>query len=823
MRGLALFAALALCLPGLASGGALAEELGELDLFDPAIYIEDGEPTPVPTEDLFVEEEPPAEEPTPEPSVEPTLESADEETPEPSVEPTLEPIDEATPEPSVEPTLESADEETPEPSVEPTPEPADEETPEPSVEPTLEPLAADEDAEIAAPEADLRLGLGETFALDGAAILGGGTPTQIASDAPAVVSVNPVAGTITGVALGTATLTLTVDGASRVYTVAVLEGPKTLAFPAATLELGKGEARAFAATVPTGFGAAGITYASSKPRVLQVDALGNLVSRRTGTVQVTATAYNGAKATCTVRVLKAPSKVKLPAKTGVLSLGETRVLTATLPKKSASAITWTSDNPGVVSVDAAGRLTGVGAGKATVTARAFNNKKASCVVTVLNGTVPTTLALNATKLSLGAKETFQLVPALGEGEAAAFTYSSSKKKIAAVSDKGLVTAKKAGTAVITVRTQNGLTATVAVTVSKAPKKLTLSHAARTLAVGETFQLKAALPAGTASAIRWESSDASVAAVDGDGLVTAVKAGTAIIRATTFNRKTAQCRVVVSAVAGENIDLPDPDASAPDPTAQQMLANLKKSSVLGGKRDAILNVMALLMANGFEPAFAAGVAANIYSEGTYGLFESSRYVSNYQKRPKYFCYLDGGNYYTQVNGKYEVSAVYLSQEEYDAYTGKAEKRLRFGEENFYLDNYSGKYAQNVDLDALEALMTTLAEGKWQGKFGLGIVQWTGARTRVLVGFYRKHAGEGGKITASQVVAAENEMILYDLKGSYASVYTGWKSANKDRNTAEAARTAGAAVCLKYEIPANKESKAVTRGNKAAEIYKAMVGK
>ena len=42
------------------------------------------------------------------------------------------------------------------------------------------------------------------------------------------------------------------------------------------------------------------------------------------------------------------------------------------------------------------------------------------------------------------------------------------------------------------------------------------------------------------------------------------------------------------------------------------------------------------------------------------------------------------------------------------------------------------------------------------------------------------------------------------------------------TVDAARSAGAAVCLRYEIPANKEEKAVTRGNKAAEIYQVMIG-
>ena len=170
-------------------------------------------------------------------------------------------------------------------------------------------------------------------------------------------------------------------------------------------------------------------------------------------------------------------------------------------------------------------------------------------------------------------------------------------------------------------------------------------------------------------------------------------------------------------------------------------------------------------------------------------------------------------------------MYLSVEELATYKGTAQALPRFGEEMYYRNNYSGKYVQNIDLNQLEAFLDKLAEGKWQGKFGIGIVQWTGARTRTLASFYRKQAGAGNaKITAAQVAAAENEMILYDFKGSYASIYNNWRKANSSALASEnAAREAGATVCLRYEVPVSKETKAVTRGNKAAEIYRVMMGK
>ncbi len=813
VRIMALLATLALCLPA-----ALAEEIGEIDLYDPSIYIEDGQPTPepeaAPQEELELEveeiDEPVA---APEPA-----EASEAPAAEPTDGPTAAPEVEATAEPEAEPTASPEAEATAEPEVEATAEP----------EATPEPLLADEDAQVAPAEVavDLRLGLGEQFPLDGKALLNGATPTGYASDHPEIVAVDPAAGVLTGKALGVAVITVTGAGATKDWVVQVLPGPERLAFPSGKLSLGKGEGRPFAAQVSEGAGAARLKYTSSKPKVVQVDDAGNLTAKKTGTVKITATAYNGAKATCTVKVLKAPSRLKLSAKSGAMSIGETRTLKATLPRRTASAVAWQSSDPGVVAVDASGTLTGLAPGTATVTARTFNNKSASCKVTVLDGSAPTAVTLNVTTLALGKGEKFQLVPAVGSGEAAVYAYSTSKKRVAAVTSKGgLITAKRTGSATIKVTTQNGKTATVKVKVGKAPSKVKLSPSKLTLSAGQTAQLQATLPSGAASAMRWESSDPSVATVDASGLVTAVKGGKVAIRVTTFNEKSDTCQLVVSDVAGETIDIPDPGSDAPlTPSKAQMVANLRKSSLLGGKREAIAGVVQLLMANGFEPAFAAGVGANILAEGTYGLFESSKYISNYKKRPRYFCYLDGGNYYALKNGSYVLSAVYLSQEELDAYTGTAEKKLRFGEPNYYLNNFSGRYVQNVDLNQLEALMTTLADGKWQGKFGLGIVQWTGARTKTLVSFYRKHAGSGSSITAAQVAAAENEMILYDFKGSYAGVYNTWKKNNKANLASDnAARDAGSIVCLRYEVPVSKEAKAVTRGNKAAEIYRVMMGR
>ena len=64
-----------------------------------------------------------------------------------------------------------------------------------------------------------------------------------------------------------------------------------------------------------------------------------------------------------------------------------------------------------------------------------------------------------------------------------------------------------------------------------------------LQVGESFRLYGTIyPLGVGSGITWESSDPSIVHVDNWGLVTALKQGEATVTATTYNGKTATCRI-----------------------------------------------------------------------------------------------------------------------------------------------------------------------------------------------------------------------------------------------------------------------------------------
>ncbi|MCD8012101.1 MAG: Ig-like domain-containing protein, partial [Lachnospiraceae bacterium] len=185
------------------------------------------------------------------------------------------------------------------------------------------------------------------------------------------------------------------------------------------------------------------------------------------------------------------------------------------------------------------------AGTATITAKTANGKKATCKVTVKAPSAKKiTLETSSLTLYKGEKQTlsYTLSPANAVGEV---TFKSSKTSVITVSAKGVVKAKKAGTATVTAALANGKKATCKVTVYTEPSSISLSKTALLLATGDTSDMSYELSSTTDyTTVTWKSSDTSVAAVDSDGKITAKENGTATVTATTANGKSASCAVTV---------------------------------------------------------------------------------------------------------------------------------------------------------------------------------------------------------------------------------------------------------------------------------------
>ena len=146
-----------------------------------------------------------------------------------------------------------------------------------------------------------------------------------------------------------------------------------------------------------------------------------------------------------------------------------------------------------------------------------------------------TVTLNATSILLQkGKSTTAVKATLTKGDSIA-KWTSSNKKVAAVDKKGKITAKKTGTATITVRTKNGATASVKVKVQKGKvttKKLTVTNVTDkklTLKKGKTFTIKTSVtPITSPDKVSYTSSNKKIVTVDKKGKLKAVKKGTATI-------------------------------------------------------------------------------------------------------------------------------------------------------------------------------------------------------------------------------------------------------------------------------------------------------
>jgi hypothetical protein len=144
----------------------------------------------------------------------------------------------------------------------------------------------------------------------------------------------------------------------------------------------------------------------------------------------------------------------------------------------------------------------------------------------------TKVKLNKTKVTMPVGGTVKLKVS---GTSKKVTWKSSNEKIATVSSKGKVTAKKKGTAKITA-TVNGEKYTCKVTVEKP----SISEKTATVVVGETISLSVE---GTTQKVTWSSDDKSVAKVSKKGVVTGVSEGTVNITATVNGGKYT-CKVTV---------------------------------------------------------------------------------------------------------------------------------------------------------------------------------------------------------------------------------------------------------------------------------------
>lgn len=268
------------------------------------------------------------------------------------------------------------------------------------------------------------------------------------------------------------------------------------------------------------------TWKSSNQKVASVNTYGQVTTKHSGTALITAK-IKDAEATCKVTVTK--TEISLCKTVVTLEHGDTYQLSGKTSNRS--SITWKSNKKSIATVSENGLITAYKPGEAVITAHADDSQTA-CKVIVKKPEVR--LSLSATTLYrkeqrlLSAKVSSNQVP----------QWKSSKKSVATVDDRGLLTAVKHGSAIITA-TVDGVSSKCYVTVKQ--PTIELSHTALTLKAGQSMRIAANVSSGNSP--QWSSSNTSIAKVS-NGTIIGVSKGKTTISAIEDGVK-AKCSVVIT--------------------------------------------------------------------------------------------------------------------------------------------------------------------------------------------------------------------------------------------------------------------------------------
>jgi len=170
--------------------------------------------------------------------------------------------------------------------------------------------------------------------------------------------------------------------------------------------------------------------------------------------------------------------VEVTPPTATVPVGQTVQLTAT-PQDSTDAplpdrpVTWTSDNPAIVSVDVNGLATGKTPGSATITATSEGKSGVSYIsVTEIPSVPVASVTVSPPTATVEVDQTVQLTATPKDANGSPLTgrtvtWSSSATAVAIVNGSGLVTGRASGAATIT-STSEGQRGTAEVTVTARP-------------------------------------------------------------------------------------------------------------------------------------------------------------------------------------------------------------------------------------------------------------------------------------------------------------------------------------------------------------------
>ena len=310
-----------------------------------------------------------------------------------------------------------------------------------------------------------------------------------------------------------------------------------------------------------------LTYTSDNAEIASVNVDGLITAKKAGQAVITIKAADGVSKTIKITVTAAHiavTSIVLSPDEDTVSLvkGSSRQLKAQVKPDSATdkTLTFSSSAESIASVNAGGLITAHKIGEAVVTIQAAGNVSKAVKVNVTAVPVAVTdivfdpaLPANPLPLSVGGTCPLHAKAQPENATDKKLTYTSDNAEIASVNADGLITAKKAGQAVITIKAADGVSKTIKITVTAAHIPVTSivlspDETGISLVNGDIRQIEAhVLPENaTDKKLTYTSDNAEIASVNADGLITANGVGSAHITITAADGVSKTIKVTVTA-------------------------------------------------------------------------------------------------------------------------------------------------------------------------------------------------------------------------------------------------------------------------------------
>ncbi len=292
-----------------------------------------------------------------------------------------------------------------------------------------------------------------------------------------------------------------------------------------------------------------ITYSSSDEGVATIDASGTVTIVAGGTAVISATSaetnvYEAGTVSYTLTVGKSSEGISWSAATCSVTMGSSSNSYPTLVNPAGRAVTYSSSDTSVATIDSNGSVTLAGAGSTIIGASSdetgmYLASSAYYVLVVTRSANGLAWSASEASVTIGGNNSF---PTLSNPHKLDVSYSSSNTSVATISKTGTVTILAGGTTVISaISAGNDVYEAGAVsytlTVGKSSESISWSAETCTAVIGSSFNTYPTLTNPGRQTISYSSSNTDVATISSSGVVTLVASGVATITAVAAENST----------------------------------------------------------------------------------------------------------------------------------------------------------------------------------------------------------------------------------------------------------------------------------------------